>query len=134
VHYRYFGALKIDQRIAHDRLARMCFIDYDRETALVAELSQGQEKKIIIGVGRLCKKHGLNEGEFALVIGDRWQGQGLGTALLQNLIEVGRAEKLSRITARILPDNQQMQKISRKLGFRVALDVEDQECHASLDL
>ncbi len=59
VYNRYFAALKLSQRVAHERLTRICFNDYDREIALVAELKvpKGEEKKIL-GVGRLSKQHG----------------------------------------------------------------------------
>ena len=38
VYHRYFSALNLSQRITHERLTRICFNDYDREIALVAEL------------------------------------------------------------------------------------------------
>src|ERR1700674_4374856 len=38
VYLRYFHMAKLSTRVAHERLIRKCFIDYDREMALVAEL------------------------------------------------------------------------------------------------
>src|SRR5262249_32123054 len=103
---RYFHAMKLSARVAHERLTRICFIDYDRELALVAEggdpATGGRE---VLGVGRLGKLFGRNEAEFALVVSDKAQGRGLGTELLRRLIAVGRDEKLDRITADILPEN-----------------------------
>ncbi len=77
VYNRYFSALKLSQRVAHERLTRICFNDYDREIALVAELKvpKGEEKKIL-GVGRLSKQHGRNEAEFAVLVSDEWQRPG----------------------------------------------------------
>ena len=120
VYHRYFEALKLSQRIAHERLTRICFNDYDREIALVAEHTglKGDERQIL-GVGRLSKLHGHNEAEFALLISDSWHGQGLGAELLGRLIEIGRAEKLDRIVGQILAENQPMQHICKKLGFAV---------------
>jgi acetyltransferase len=115
--------LKLDQRIAHERLSRLCFIDYDREMALVVERrdpTTGHPE--ILGVGRLSKLHGINDAEFALVVSDSWQGHGLGTQLLRMLVQVGRDEKLERITATILPDNREMQHVSRKVGFDLHRD------------
>jgi len=120
VYFRYFGALKLDERVAHERLSRICFIDYDREMALVAEHrdpATGQAE--ILGVGRLSKLHGSNTGEFALLVGDAWQGRGLGGQLLRTLVQIGRDEKLERITATILADNREMQQVARKAGFTV---------------
>ncbi len=120
VYFRYFHLLKLSRRISHERLARICFIDYEREMALVADYrdpATGEHQ--ILGFGRLTKLHGSNEGEFGLLIADPYQGLGLGTKLLQQLVEVGRSEKLVRITADILPDNGAMQHLSQKVGFRL---------------
>jgi acetyltransferase len=120
VYHRYFSALKLSQRIAHERLTRICFNDYDREIALVAEYTDPKtSRREILGVGRLSKVHGANEAEFALVVSDRWQKQGLGTELLKRLVQVGREEKLERISATIMADNHAMQHISRKIGFKL---------------
>ena len=84
VYYRYFSQLKLDQRIAHERLIRMCFNDYDREIALVAEHKDPKTgAHEILGVGRLSKARGMNEAEFALIISDQYQRNGLGRALLK---------------------------------------------------
>ena len=113
VHLRYASLMKLEQRVAHDRLARICFIDYDREMALVAEEEAGQ----ILGVGRLTQQPGQNEAEFAMLVIDEYQGEGVGTELLRRLVEVGRDEGLDRITADILRQNQAMQRVCEKLGF-----------------
>ena len=61
----------------HERLRRVCFIDYDREIALVVDLKNRDGDHQILGVGRLIKEHGSNEAEFAVLISDPWQGKGL---------------------------------------------------------
>lgn len=123
VFHRYFHMVSLSQRVAHERLSRMCFIDYDRQMALVAE-RQGPEREIL-GVGRLVKSQRGDEGEFAILVGDRYQKQGLGTELLRRLVEFGREEKLARITADILPDNLEMQRVSKKIGFELRFPVGD---------
>jgi acetyltransferase len=121
VYQRYFNHLKLDQRVAHERLTRICFNDYDREIALVVERkNRGSESPEILGVGRLSKARGLNEAEFALLISDHCQHQGIGSELLKRLIHIGRDEKLSRITAEILSDNQPMLHVTKKAGFKIA--------------
>src|SRR5262249_21748498 len=95
---RFFSPLKLGQRIAHERLVRACFNDYDREMALVAERKDTHsDQREILGIGRLSKERVTNEAQFGLLIHDQWQNRGLGTLLLQNLIQIGRDEKLSRI-------------------------------------
>ncbi len=120
VYLRYLQALKLSQRVQHERLSRLCFIDYDREMALVPERIEADGARTLLGVGRLVKKPGTDEAEFALLVSDRAQRSGLGTELLRRLIQVGHDEKLRRITADILPQNSVMQKICERLGFQLA--------------
>ena len=132
VYNRYFAALKLSQRVAHERLVRICFNDYDREIALVAELKvpKGEEKKIL-GVGRLSKQHGRNEAEFSVLVSDEWQRQGLGCELLRRMIEIGRNEKLASISGVILADNHAMQHICRKVGFKVVHEADNNSFNAN---
>jgi acetyltransferase len=128
VYHRYFSQIKLDQRIAHERLTRICFNDYDREIALVAERKDSKTgDREILGVGRLSKARGLNEGEFALLISDRWQKQGLGSELLKRLVDIARSEKLTRVSAIIMSDNQAMLHVSKKAGFALKADPENRD-------
>jgi acetyltransferase len=131
VYYRYFNALKLDQRIAHDRLARICFIDYDREMALVVERTAETGEPEIIAVGRLSQLHGVKSAEFSMTISDAWQRHGLGTELLRRLIRIGRDEGLERISADILADNRGMRAVAKKVGFEVTRDAEG-DCRAEI--
>ncbi|MDB6118144.1 MAG: acetyl CoA synthetase subunit alpha [Verrucomicrobiaceae bacterium] len=132
VYHRWFNAFGLDQRIAHDRLARICFIDYDREMALVVERNTGHGGTEIIAVGRLSRLRGVNAAEFSITISDPWQRHGLGSALMQRLVNIGRAEGLDRITAEILPENAGMKALARKTGFTVHYDALKGECHAEI--
>lgn len=97
VYLRYAHMVKLKQRIAHERLTRICFIDYDREMILVADHKNMQTAEHeILAVARLSKLHGTNEAEFALIVSDRYQHQGLGTELLRRLIEIGKEENSVR--------------------------------------
>jgi acetyltransferase len=118
VHLRFFHAMKLSQRTAHDRMVRICFNDYDREIALVAEYADpSTDARSILGVARLSRLHGTLDSEFSLLVSDRWHGLGLGTELLSRLIHVARDEKLQRILADILPENYVMQHVCEKVGF-----------------
>ncbi len=120
VYLRYLNALKLSQRVAHDRLSRICFIDYDREIALVAVIKDPQtERNEVIGVGRLIKLRHQPDAEFALLVADRFQKVGLGTELLKRLLQIAHNEKIRRVLADILPENQGMQRVCEKLGFRL---------------
>jgi acetyltransferase len=136
VYMRYFHMMKLDQRTAHERLTRICFIDYDREMALVAEHTDPETgEREIMGVSRLSR-HGAapDEAEVSVLVSDRFQRRGIGTLLLNRILEVGRAEDLNRITAEILFDNHTMQHISRELGFHLRRDAEEMVVKADLDL
>ncbi|MBA3794530.1 MAG: bifunctional acetate--CoA ligase family protein/GNAT family N-acetyltransferase [Rubrobacter sp.] len=136
VYMRYFHMMKLDQRTAHERLTRICFIDYDREMALVAERTNPETgEREIMGVSRLSR-HGAvpREAEFSVLVSDRFQRRGLGTLLVGRILEVGRAEGLRRITAEILLDNRPMQRISERLGFHLRRDTENMVVKAELDL
>lgn len=120
VYLRYLHPMALDQRITHDRLSRICFIDYDREMALVAEyVDPATNRREIVAVGRLSKIYGTQDGEFALLVVDAFHGKGIGTELLKTLIQIGRDEALERIIAYISSENTAMQKISKNLGFQL---------------
>ena len=127
VYLRYFHLMNLSQRVAHERLTRICFIDYDREMALVAErrnpTNGGSE---ILGVARLTRVLGSNDAEVAVLISDQFHGRGLGKELLGRLVIVGGDEKLSSLKADILPDNRDVMRICEKLGFTLRHSVEDE--------
>jgi acetyltransferase len=126
VYLRYFHMEKVDSRIAHERLIRKCFIDYDREIALVAirrNTQSGADE--LIGVGRLTRQHALGEAELAVIVTDRYQGRGLGTELVRQLIEIARKEKLQRVLAHMLADNHAMLSLARRFHFDVRRDEDD---------
>jgi acetyltransferase len=123
---RYMHGLKLDERTAHERLVRVCFIDYDREIALVVEREAAAGGRQILGLGRLSRDRAARPGagaageaEFSLIVGDPWQGQGIGGELLGRLIDVGRAEGLGRIFADVLTANLRMQRLCARLGFTI---------------
>jgi acetyltransferase len=135
VYLRYFHMEKLDSRVAHDRLLQKCFIDYDREMALVADRqdpSTGEHE--ILAVGRLTKAPDSSEAEVAVLVSDKAQKQGLGTELVRRLIEVARDEKLKRIVAVILPENYGMMALARHFHFTVRESADPTVIIAVLDL
>jgi acetyltransferase len=135
VYLRYFHLMNLEQRTTHERLTRICFIDYDREMALVAvkrnpETGEGE----ILGVGRLMKIHGTREAEIAVLISDNWQGRGLGKELLSRLLVVAADDKLAHVVADILPDNRGVMRICEKLGFSLKHSLDDDVVRAEFKL
>lgn len=118
VYFRYFYPLKLSARIEHERLARVCFSDYSRAIVLVVEYQETEsEDRKILAVGRLNRIRNTNDAEFAILVSDSFQGQGLGSELLRRLIEIARAEKINRVKATMLPENSAMHSIARRMGF-----------------
>jgi acetyltransferase len=119
VYMRYFNWMKLEQRTAHERLTRMCFVDYDRQMALVAECQDARAgERQIVAVGRLVKSHAVEEAELAVIVADSFQKRGIGTEIVRQLVDFARDEKLVRITATVLFENRPMQKVFERLGFR----------------
>ena len=125
VRQRYLKMMHYDELVAHNRLSRVCFNDYDREIALVAETHHE-----ILGVGRLSKISG--KALFALIVKDKWQNQGIGRKILEKIITVARAEEIEQLEAQMLTENVQMQKICRDFGF--SLQKQDHRILAVLKL
>lgn len=120
VYLRYFHIMQMGQRVAHERLRRICFTDYDREMALVVDYrdpTDGQHR--ILGVGRWSRLHDSSHAEFSMLINDADQRQGIGTELLRRLTDIAREEGIVRITAEILFENEGMQRVCRKVGFHL---------------
>ena len=134
VFLRYFHMVSLDERVAHTRLLRQCFIDYDREMALVADVQNPTGEHEIVAVARLTKMRGELEAEVAVVVTDTYQGKGLGTELVHRLIEVARDEKLDRIVAKILAENEAMHSLARRLNFRFETSSELDSLTAVLDV
>jgi acetyltransferase len=138
VYLRYLHPMQLTARVQHERLARLCFIDYAREMALVAvepAAGDGAHEPRILGVGRLSRTAGNEaESEFAILVTDAYQGHGIGYELLRRLVENGKAEGQKRIIGYISTENDSMQNIARKLGFTLRRLKQDDVVEARLDL
>jgi acetyltransferase len=120
VYLRYFQPLKLSQRTTHERLTRICYIDYNREMALVAERVNEQGKPEIIAVGRMSKLHGVPEAELAALVRDGFQGKGLGSELYRQLLQIARAERLQKVHSNMTRENIEMKAICKSLGFKLS--------------
>jgi acetyltransferase len=134
VYLRWFQPLKLTQRTSHDRLTRACFIDYDREMALVVERPNAAGEQEILAVGRMSKLHGKNDAELAAVAIDEAQHQGLGTELYRLLVQLARDEKLSKVISNMLPENREMRAMCVRLGFQMFSSLEDNMIRGELEL
>jgi acetyltransferase len=120
VYMRFFLPLKLDFRVSHERLFTKCFIDYDREIGLVAEYPDDEGNRCIAGIARLIRKHSDNSAEVAFLVADKFQNRGLGTHMLERIIEIARKEGIATLEGATLSDNFNMKDMFIKAGFRFA--------------
>lgn len=112
MHFRFFQIIK---DIPHEIMTSYCNIDYDREMAIVAELGD----KKIIGATRFIIEANRKRAEFAILVGDEWQGLGLGAKFMDYLLRIAKEMKLQTIYGLVTYDNDKMLKLMEKYGFTV---------------
>ena len=115
IRYRFFEVIK---DTPHEVRVRYCNIDYDREIGIVAELNEGGIRKIL-GVVRLVIEPDGKTGEIAIIVADPWQGLGLGTKMMDYMIEVCKDKGLETIYGVMLPDNYRAINLMKKMGFNI---------------
>jgi acetyltransferase len=106
------------KQLPHSMLARFTQIDYDREIALVA-MSESQSTERMLGVARVICERNMKHAEFAVVVGDPWQGKGIGAALLQRCISIAKERGIEKVMGTVLAENTQMLALGKKLGFNI---------------
>jgi len=134
VYLRYLHPMMLSQRVTHERLARICFINYEREIVLVAERTDGKNGREIVAAARVDRLHNTDEGQVSVIITDRFQGKGLGRELMQRLVQIARDEKLKRLFSVFTADNRGMKEIMRGLGFIIGDDKVQGRLRAQMDL
>lgn len=113
----WFRFRYIFKETTHEMAARFCFIDYDREIAIVAEIEESGEQRKLIGVGRLVAGTDRRDAEYAVLIADAWQGMGLGSLLTDYCLDIARQWGVERVWAETTTDNERMLAIFQHRGF-----------------
>ncbi|MBF0259303.1 MAG: GNAT family N-acetyltransferase, partial [Desulfamplus sp.] len=119
IYYRFFGALK---ELNSSMLARFTQIDYDREIALVAldeDTDEDSQTDRMLGVARIIGDPDGITGEFSVLVGDAWQGSGIGCNLLEKCLSIAKKRGFKTIHGIVLNENRNMIALGRKLGFEV---------------
>jgi acetyltransferase len=115
MYFRFFHILK---PMSHKEIIRHTQIDYDRDMAIVA-VEQKSGRGHIIGEGRLNYYPDLNACEFSVVVGDPWQGKGLGKKLLRMCISTAKEKGVKFLWGNILIGNERMIRLCKRLGFSI---------------
>lgn len=118
---RFFQVIR---NITHEMHVRQCNIDYEREMAIVAEVREGDRKKIV-GIGRLIIEPDLKKAEFAVVVHDAYQGKGLGYKLVDMVIGIGHEKGVEEVYGFVLSNNTKMLNMCSKLGCAVEPQEDD---------
>jgi len=100
VYERFFSPRRLRPEDAH----ALANVDYRRRMALVAEIERGPEPEVI-GVARYAPSGERDIADIALVVEGRWQGLGLGSILLEELLRAGARRGISRFSADVLTEN-----------------------------
>ncbi len=103
---------------SHEVASKYCFIDYDREIAIVAEVEEEGQKKLV-GVGRLIADPDLEIMEYAVLITDAWQKKELGFTLTSYCMEIAKMKGIKTLAAETTKDNKPMISVFRKLNFKI---------------
>jgi acetyltransferase len=96
-------------------LKRLTQLDYDRDMAFVVLEGSGA----LAGVARLSCDPDRSLGEYALLVRTDLQGQGLGWALLQQVVDYAKAEGIGRIEGMVLSENEAMLRMCKEFGFAI---------------
>jgi acetyltransferase len=129
---RRFRFFEVKKDAPHEVRIRYCNIDYDREMGIVAEMHQG-DTRVFLGVVRMIIEPDGKTGEIAFIVADPWQGLGLGSKMVDYIIEISKDKKLETIFAIMLRDNKRAIELVKKMGFTIKYR-EDDAVVATLNL
>ncbi len=109
---RFFSMLK---SMPHRQLQEFCVIDYETEMSYVV-IKGARPKQRIVGLGSYHLNPATHRAEIAFLVADDWQGKGIGTFLMQNLVKVAKIKKIKGLTAEVLRDNVAIIALMHKSG------------------
>jgi len=130
---RYFRFVSSFNELPATMLSRFTLIDYDREMALVAvvrDRTSGEDGAFteidrIVGVSRYVITPDQHSCEFSLVVAEDMKGRGLGSRLMESIMEAARERGLAEIVGLVLRSNAPMLKLMQGMGFEVKRFDED---------
>jgi acetyltransferase len=130
IYYRFFSYMK---SLSPEMLARMTQIDYDREMALVA-IEQSGDQEQMLGAARIIADPDGRKAEFSVLVGDPWQGKGIGAKLLEHLLHIARQRRIEHIWGCVLKENVNMLRLGKKAGFATHFNREEDVYDLTIDL
>jgi len=121
---KYFRFMQGLNELTQEMLVRFTQLDYHRELALIAVYAEdGSETEL--GVARYVVNPDGRTCEFALVVADEWQGKGIGSQLLTELMNAARQRGFEEMTGEVLATNANMLELMKNLGFTIRISKQD---------
>jgi RimJ/RimL family protein N-acetyltransferase len=114
VYFRFFSPLK---RLPEDMARRLARVDHDQRFALVATTHKPDGAEHIVGVARYDRAPDTDTAEVAVAVVDDYQRRGIGAGLLSLLCQVAREHGIRHFSLVVLPENQSMIRLLRRLGW-----------------
>lgn len=130
IYFRFFGPLK---QLPQSMLVRLTQIDSDRGIALVA-LYESESNETMLGVAHVFTENNRKHAEFSVIVGDPWQGKGIGAELLKRCLSIAKERGIEKVWGIVLPENTHMLALGEKLGFAVKKESGISEYELHIDL
>lgn len=121
---RYFRFMRAINELSREMLVRFTQIDYSREMAMIAVIKKPIGWKQV-GVARYAVNPDGNSCEFALTVSDEHRGQGIGSQLMDSMMEAARGHGVRVVEGEVMSNNHRMLSLMRELGFSVSPSPED---------
>jgi acetate---CoA ligase (ADP-forming) len=129
----YYRFHYIPKQMTEEDALRYCTVDYTNSYAYIAEVGLGKERKVI-GIARYYRLPNKHSAEVAFAIEDAYQSIGLGTKLIESLVDVARENSIDIFEADVLGENRQMMIAFRDYGFHVSSQLQDGVYHVTFPI
>jgi acetyltransferase len=120
-------------KMSREEAVKYCTIDYDNTFALVATIEKGASEKLL-AIGRYYRLPRKDAAEFAIVVADKYQKQGIGTHLMKELSAVAKAKGVRFFEGEVLIESKDMMQIIKDSGFQETQEFDEGAYHVVLDL
>lgn len=121
VHHRFFRQIK---SLPHEKLQEFLRVDYEADMAIVVLTSAGADAEAI-GIAHYSKDPRTNFADAAFLVRDDHQGRGIGSILMDTLVEAAQMHGIAGFTADVLLDNAWMLRVFHKTGFSIESGLEE---------
>ena len=121
---RYFRFMRAIEELPPEMLVRFTQLDYSREMALIAVINVDGKRRQI-GVARYTVNPDGKSCEFALTVSDEHRGQGIGSQLMDAMMDAARGHGVQVVEGEVLANNRRMLSLMQELGFSISTSIDD---------